>query len=337
MKHQPLYRTILREAWERTRTRPDRWILGFFAAFLQLGGVIDIFIRIFSRIPRAQGNLLNTVGSTYPGAGFIGIISNAHAFRFIRSPLGILAVVVVLVLILGIFYFLSIAEGALISGSIFSGKMKSNKKTIRAAEIRAGRTAAWPVASVHIVGKFLVGVAFLFLSLPLLLLATHATIANALFAVTGFVLSFLILIFISFVSIYTIIGIVVDQQSLSRAFTSATQVLRSHWLISIETAIVLFAVRMLVGVGAALLLLIVSVPATLLVLAGIAATSSLFVSITVAAFLALAILLLMITGALITTFELTAWTLLFEKIHKGDVVAKLVRLVHAAIPRFRSR
>ena len=48
--HTPLYREVVREAFQITRHKKYLWLFGLLAAFLGNGGALELFIKVFSQI-----------------------------------------------------------------------------------------------------------------------------------------------------------------------------------------------------------------------------------------------------------------------------------------------
>ena len=100
----------------------------------------------------------------------------------------------------------------------------------------------------------------------------------------------------------------------------------NNWLISLEMAIVLFLASFLVGLIVILLLLILAVPFAFLALALNYLTS--FVGFWLVVILALIIFItiIVISGAMLTTFQISAWTGLFVELSGAGGTSKLIRI-----------
>lgn len=328
----PLYRTILHDALVTTRHHRELWLFGFFATFLQLGGVAGILMRLFTGIG-GNGTLQDMINSSYPGAALIGALSYAGALRAIWNVRMIALIVALVALMLVLLWFVATAEAALVA-SVPNAKGK--KATNVVANLNRGRAVGWQVVMIHVVSRLTIGVGFLLASLPLLLAVETATARNALLSVISFALAFVLVLTISFMTVFVVAAVVIDRESLSDALMTAGNLFRRHWIICIETALILFAVNVIVSIALALIVMLISVPATLLLIAGIVAASSPFTTLVITLFLGSMVALILFSGSLLTTFTLATWTLLYMRLRRHGATAKFVRVLHA-IPHLLSR
>ncbi|MEK7084542.1 MAG: hypothetical protein AAB932_04875, partial [Patescibacteria group bacterium] len=139
-----------------------------------------------------------------------------------------------------------------------------------------------------------------------------------------FVLALIVGAVLSFLAVYAAGYVVVEEYGLWRAIHGAWRLFRSHWLPSLETAVlvlflnVLLTVAVVVGAGIFFLpgllvwVLAVMTGSPVLFIAGIALGSVLFL------FFLLAI------GSFFTVFVTSVWTILFMRMHREGMGSRVL-------------
>ncbi|MBI4281099.1 hypothetical protein HY628_02800, partial [Candidatus Uhrbacteria bacterium] len=184
----------------------------------------------------------------------------------------------------------------------------------------------WPIAGLHVLAKLLIAAAFLISSLPLILASESLTTANLLLYFLSFLIFFPLVLITSFITIYAAAAMVIDRLSFSKSVRKAWSLFHQNWLISLETALILFGVTVLVNLLLALCILLFTIPALLMLGAALVVGSSALVSLVITFFMIGIVILVIFFGAGLTTFSLASWTLLYLRLSRQGAVAKLLRL-----------
>lgn len=322
---QSLYREVLSKAWMFTWSNKRLWILGFFATFLQTSGIIEVILRIFSRIPQSGWDLTTVVQNAYPGAAFVGgLMSVGKNATASAQAIGVLLIIVALFALT--LWVIGSMEGGLI-WSASKRKVPSITKTFL-----QGRRFAWSIVGLHVLAKLLLAVCFITVSLPLFLVVQHNIFQNLLVSVISLLIFFPLVLVVSFTAIYAVCAIVIKQQRLPHAIETAWRMFKSYWVISLETAVILFGISMAGGLAIVIFVLLLSIPATLITVAAIIAGSGAISTVVMAMILIVAIIAILVTGSFITTLQLVTWTFMFERLSKQGALSKLARILHM-IPR----
>ncbi|MDP3985182.1 MAG: hypothetical protein Q8P82_00300 [bacterium] len=324
MQHKPLYRVILKKAWTVTWTNRPLWLFAFFATFLQTTGVFESIIRAFAKIPASGFDVTSLVQSAYPTAPLATVFSNIGSVR----PEGILFLALFIAAGLLFLWIAAACEGTVIwlVGTTRRGATSFSES------FRHGRSFAWRLVVLHVVAKLVLAAAFLLTSLPLLLATQTSNYQTAALYFGAFLIFFPLMLIVSFLTIYAACAIVLDRKPLLKAVETAWEIFAKHWLISLETALLVFAVSILGGIIVTLAALLLILPATLILAAAFFTGSTAVAGVVIAFYLIGIILLAVLGGSIITTFQLTTWTLLYRHISARGAVAKLVRFVRSLIP-----
>ncbi|MFA7365138.1 MAG: hypothetical protein WCZ12_02140, partial [Patescibacteria group bacterium] len=150
-----------------------------------------------------------------------------------------------------------------------------------------------------------------------------------------FILIIPVILIASFVFKYAIAYIVVDGKKFKDSLSAAWKLFKDNWLISVEIAITLFFINI-----AAMFIISTITFLVLILLIGVAMTSSIFIiasqaffwSVVVLAIL-LAMAIMIIGSAIINTFQISSWTNLFMKIKDKQTSSKIERIFSEETPK----
>ncbi len=312
-----------------TWTHKKLWLLGFLAGFLQIANVFEILFKTFNRLPEGDWNLLSFMERAYPGAALVPLARMWPMNFFRLTELNFWPILLVLAVIAFLIWLFSLAEGSLM---LAASRLTKGGPNLRLLFSRVKPLAA-RIAGLHVLAKLLVAALLLGTSLPLFLLGQTTELQISALSFVLFLVFLTLALVASLMTIFAVAGLVLRQEKFFHALHRAWELTRSHFLVSFETATILFLVHLLAGfliVLAALVLIItVSIFALGLSLAGFTTGSAILIF---SAYF-LVILLTFLVGAIVSTFQIITWTLLYERLQKGQVRAKLLRLIHS-LPRF---
>ncbi len=237
------YRKILAKAWEITRKNPVLWIFGLFVAFLGNGGEIEI---ISSSVTFGAGlgiarSLVTGImaGTLFNSTGNGGILDTMRA-----QPAGLLLVILFamagLAIIVFFIWLINVSQAALIRGLIEKARPKKDGDL---KNFSFGITKFWPVFFLNFLSKATMAVLFFVASL--FALADFPGSFHSFLIV--FVLSTSVIVLVSFIIRYAICAVVLKDQNFSEALKFGKELFFKNWLLSLEVALVLFAVYFLVN------------------------------------------------------------------------------------------
>jgi|GEM_PF-1175164 len=329
IKHKPLYRIILRDAWRITWTQKSLWVFGFLAAFLQTANVIELFARAFSRVSDHGATISTFLANAYPGAALAGVLGVIKIGTTHIAGIGVIMLALLLAFCALLLWIFATAQAGLVAAA--SGKIPSRLNL--PALFKKGHAFSVPIIGLHIFSRLLLAALFIAVTLPLFLVARTTDTATIGIAFGAFVVFVPIALILSFMTIFAVAGIVINRQPFFQSINAAWHLTKNHFLISIETACILFAINIAGGILVVLFALLLAFPVYILTLGAlVAGVGSVGVALAVIS-LILVFGLVLLLGAVISTFQITTWVLLYRRFAKPGAVAKLVRLAHV-IPRY---
>ena len=328
MNHATLYRDVLKNAWLITWRHKFLWIFGFFIAIiLGNGGEVEILFNNYQTIMDSQ-DTVSSIKNLYQ-TGFVNIIISNIQYLFSHQPLAGIFIVIIFVALLIALIWLAVTSQA----ALFSSVSKfSNKENVNfAGAYKTGRKFFAPVFAVNILGRLAIWILFIVVGLPLLTLyLLKGNLLGAfLFTILAVVVLLPLMLIISFIIKYAIAYLVIKNYHAWDAIRAGWKLFIKNWLVSVEMTVIIFLVSILAGFVFILVAAVVAIPFVLwAILALFLATASGFTA-AISIGIVPVVLTFTILGAIFSTFQQTAWVLLFQRLAEEKAVSKIFRLVES--------
>lgn len=298
------YRTLIANAFRFSVRHRFLWL---FAILVALGGAGDELELIFSGTTSLNGQA-STLGYLRAMQTNQSLSVGMHnAAAFLRDN-ALISITVGLLLVLGfllLVWLVVVAQGGLVWAI---DRLQSKDRVGLSGALAAGMKVFSPV--------FLINLVLRAATLLLLLLAAPLGYAyvrtgnmtlNSLYIFVAYLALIPLSILLGFLAKYAVMYAVLRNQSWTAALRSAWGLFSRNWLITVEMALVLLAVNSL---------------ATLLF------TIIIFIILPLNATVFLIYLaLLFVVAAYLAAFGWSAWVMLFDKLEKGLLQSKIVRLI----------
>src|SRR3989338_9404515 len=337
------YKKILREAWTITTRHPALWFFGFFTGLMTSAtSQIEPILKDVSGISTSWFFCIKDIAFQQ---NFLLLLKNFESMFQAFGPFRWVIAVAIPILIVFILWVIAAAQGSLIfSVATLSDARNAANKTSSAKKYNfqralfAGRKHAWLIFGLNILEK---GILFLLVMLVFLpfFFEVKTLNENARTALTP--LSFFILlpvsIIVGFIIKYASIATVLHNVHLRPALTTAWILFQKNWLISIETALLLFVIETLASIVFLLMLTVIALPLSLFGLFSVFQNFSLLAFGLVLLYILFIIILLIFFIALVATFEYATWTLVYRELAQGKKTSKLSRLFHPHIAGERAK
>ncbi len=317
----PLYRAVLRDAFYRTLKNKRLWPFGFLAGILFSGSAYDLIARFWNAIVGGsfdsayQGNLIRLATRDFAALGGFSL-ANFH-WWFVPAALTILAILVLVV------WLAVVSEGVLLGA--FAAE-EEHKKNSLGALWRNGLNSFWPLLVINFILALIAAAAVALAALPLYPAAQNG---NNWF-VAGAIAAYVILVPAAYIAItaalFTAIEVVRFGEPLRKGFRSARRAIARNWVVIAETSALVLLIDAAVAVALAIVGAVASVPFFVLFIAALASRSALFFWLVLGLFIAIITFAIVAAASAVVTFHYAVWTLLYERLKKGDVTAKVTRV-----------
>ncbi len=325
-----LYRDILKNAWNITWKNKFLWFFGFFAAFLGGTGGLEILTKNPS---------LSATDNILPGFSKAKVFFSIESLRnlgnlFKEDTVLVIVFILLALIIFFLFVFFAwlsiVSQAALVNDSeeLYAKNRKIKKLGIQKGII-VGIKNFWPVLGINVLSKLVIGIAFMIIALPIGYMAYKA---NFLLLSFSFILLFVLLISVavifSFMMRYAICYIVIKKQSITDALKNSFRLFKDNWLVSVEMAFLLVFISFLLFLCFMVVISIASLPLFFLSVVFYKMLSYIGFWFMMTITLVLLIVLLVVGGAILTTFQISSWTLLFVELEKKRTVSKVLRIFY---------
>ncbi len=318
------YRSILKQAWNITWKNKYLWFFGLFASLAAASGSVEHQIL-------TQNLNQNLVDGSYAHLGSILLLGDlmnnlwiglgalfSQNIWIIINALTLLLVTLTLVVA---FIWLAISSQVAIVDHV--KKIVNSKRKASVLSVREGLTIGnqhfWPVLGLNVLIKILIGIAFFLISIPLLFMFLNDTAVLIVVYTILFVIFMPIAVSLSLMIKYAIAYKVLNKKSFIVSIEKGWELFSKNWLISLEMAILLFIINFLFGIGTLLIISLILFP---LFLFGIMFKLAWLTTL----MLFLGLIVVILIGAFLTTFQTATWTNLFLHLDSKKGLAKLERL-----------
>jgi len=317
-----LYRRIVATAWQTAWKHKHLWLFGFFATFAGFGGIYEVLFR-------TQDQLINIMPAVDWMRSPFYLIPGAAMFKalvaFSPNPLfTVMIFLAVIALVSAVFiWVITISIGALIgSADVISRGSDADF----AAGVRIGTAGFWRVFGINALAKITIACGLLLTGTHLFSLIRDGSYTSGGFFMLSFILFLALAIVASIVAVYASMHAVLNNTCFNASLARGWKTFKESWLVSLEMAAVLLIVNLLMAVLAVLVLLVMSVPAIFLFMLASAANSTTLLLSLMTAFAVMLLIVLVIYGSFMTTFQVTSWTLLWKELAEKRPRARLLRL-----------
>jgi hypothetical protein len=328
-----LYRDILKKSVAITFSHKNLWFFGIFASLL---GGIGQYSMSLSRSPEDWTTSIFSAAAVLFGQGGGGNFFSNLARLYSSDPVSatILAVFMLIVIVVSLFilWLAVVSQGGLINNA--ATIIKNNRKDILPLRegMEKGIQKFWPLLGFNLVGVALTCFFAALVGLPIIFLTASSSAWVFLLYVVLFIIFIPLALIISFLVKYSVNYSVLKEKKFVDGLVDAFRLFIKYWLISIELALILFIIDFLFVFILGLILLVLAIPyvffARVLSLAFFVTIGSAnFFQFAIIAGLFLAVIIVVLGCAIITTFKTVAWTDIFiSLVDKKGGLAKLERM-----------
>lgn len=312
-----LYRQILKKAWDMIWRNKYLWFFGLFATLWGGGGGYEIIARSSGSADMAKqwadligGQILNR-----------NILSNLmEAIK--TDPVSVIIIIFGALILLFLFCFftwLAIISKATLINNVY---LATNKKSHGFTDgFKVGQKKFWPVFTLSLGIKLIIALAFALLSLGFIL-------SNKIIYVATFVILMVAVILLASIFNYAAAFITIKNQNLTQAISEAYKLFIKNWLASLEMALVLIFVSFIGSLILLYAIFIIFVPFAFFI-ANFLQVSTLLVFLLSVAGLIIILGIAATGGALLTSFQISAWTIFFMELTKNTITSKIVRVTNS--------
>lgn len=300
-----LYRDIVAKAFVMSWRHKILWFFALFAVLPGTGGFLDFFFRGADSL-NGQAVLLGMLHAQYRQGTLGSNLTNIHD-KFTASPaLFVFGIVAIIIAALALISVIIVSQATIIDTVL---RIQSKSSTTLADAIRRGMGVFQKILSINLAVVLVKLAPFLFIALPgAVLFVQHGTRSMFdLYIAAMFVILIPLSMFLLFLVIYASCYVIAQQRSWQNAFAGAWKLFMKNWLVTIEVALLLYAITVFISSFVLLTLVLVGLPASPAGLVALLLVQTLF-------------------GVYLGAFQYSAWVLLFSELETGRIRSKLLRV-----------
>ena len=306
----------LKIAWQH----PELWLIGAAAGFATTGASFNHLFKTFLRIRPADQINFDTIRNVLDGVPWlVEYVKDLFLLGPTRISLTILVMIVVAVLAT----IIVIGAQQLLLWSVDKYGKSKKKFTYKKIFSALNHWHFWRIFAVDALVYLLTIILLCLAALVLTpLLSTSASLNFVIYLAVYAVLLPLAFL-INIIGMLTLVTVVRRNEGIGEAFMHSVKIFRKHWLVALETALVIFLAN---GLGTILLILALSVYAGFIVLLVLSSMSiSSIILMGVITFLGVlgGVFLIVAYGGFITTFNYSMWTQLTNRLERYGLVPAL--------------
>ena len=311
------FQQILAQTWRLIWRNKILWFFGFFVVLITQE--TEIVLR--NQLVFSDQTLSASSWHELFTNGFGGILSSIWASLTETTASTIVGSLIVL-MILALFAWLMVASiGALIDS--IAQLDKGKKITFNGAMV-SGHKYFWKNLSIIVLAKVVdYGVLILMAVLvSLMLLHSIGLWLGAVLAVITFVVSLIV----SFVARYAAGFVVVNNENTFQAIRSGWNLFVKNWIDSVEMAILLFAINLVVNLAILLVIALIVLPFFILILVMNSGDYTSLANFFFGSALVLVLIVAVLLGSVLSAFQYSAWVTTFLRLKEGQKPSWLLRL-----------
>jgi hypothetical protein len=316
----PLYLQALKDGWELAWHHKILWVFGLLAAFLGQFGLMELFIKVgltgsqFGFFPARlvlpqffQPSFLPMTNFSLPIDDWAGLI---WLFCFFLGFAIFLMFVTVS------------SQGALIQASAQFAKKRTEPDA--GAAWRSGTRHFWRLFFLNLIKKLLIAGFAVALGFAIINAVVAPSAWDWILFILLFVLVAIVGMVLSFLMIYAAGYVVVEEYPLWRAIDAAWRLFLDHWLVSLETGVIVLAMNAVLGVVVLASFFWLFLPTLFLWMLAVSLMSSMLYYVAILFGSIVFVLFIALAGAIFTVFTTAVWTDLFIRMHRHGLASRLL-------------
>lgn len=323
--HKPIYREVLthaiRTAWNDRRY----WVLALFAGILTTAGSYDVLWNAVTSVLSQGQTMSSSVGGILIQS--VNTVRASSLDHWLVAAGGVEVLLFMALLTLGVAVISCASQGALIFA--IGARRKGDQPTLREAWL-VGAQALWPMIALNVLVFAVLWILRFLVSFPLYLALANTTSTMYIVYLVSFIVFVPLAFFTAIVQIFALNALILQGAPILDAIRRGIEMVRRHWLVIVETAILQIAISVGIFILFFVAVLCGMIPLFAMTLLAAAAGSVSLFSLSLAVAAIAFVLGLIFTACFTIHLQYATWTYLYRRLGEGGVMPKLHRLFRSA-------
>jgi len=315
-----LYRPAIRDAFQAAWKEKRYWFIALFAGILLTGSIYDVVWRGLNSLS-PQASITSTLVPFW--AAMTESWAGLTLTDTILGGVGVFLITTFCIVVaFSVFGASCIAQGALVYA--MGNRRRGETPGVRAA-LTVGSRAIWPVATLNLFALAVLWAVRSLISIALVISVTDTTVFSYLIYLTAFVVFVTLAVAVVIIQIFALNAMILQGATLAQAIERGVMILRRHWVISLETAAILFVLSIGAWILTIAVNMLLAIPLFMLsITAAVLNVTVLFWATLYVGILLFILILLAIAGFMIVMHYAT-WTVMFRRLGEGGAMPKVHR------------
>jgi hypothetical protein len=316
--HEPLYRPVLRDAFQSMWRNKTLWPLALGAGILLTGSISGIV-----------GKMVNVLAPHFSLGSFIGTFWARATVSWAAFTPGELLLGSLKALQISAFFLIlagAIAGLSVICQGALVHALGMSKRPRLKQSLAVGAKAFWPVAVLNLMSIAVLVATRSLLGIALGMAGNGVTAGGYFLYLLSFGVFTLVAVSAVIIQIFALNAMILQGATLLQGIERGALMLQRHWVIVFEVAAILFVIGIASWVVALLVNMIVAAPFFVVLVTAAALGSSMLLLSVLWLGIALFVLVMLTVVAAVITLQYAAWTFLFRRLGEGGAVPKLHRI-----------
>jgi hypothetical protein len=317
---EPLYRPVLREAFATAWREKRFWWVALLAGMIMTGSLYDVLWKGLNSLA-PQGSV---------SATFAGLWGNAvtawGGLSITDTVIGAIDVFLLssfsIIMAVAVFGIASIAQGALVYGL---GHMRRARPPRVKDSLTVGARAVWPIMVLNIFALSVLWAMRALIAIALSFTVSDTTAASYLLYLAAFVAFIALAGATVIVQIFALNAMILQGATLAQAIERGVMVFRRHWVISVETAAILFVISVGAWILTVALNMLMSVPLFMIAMIAVFLNSGLLFWATLYIGILLFFAIMLAIAGFVIELHYATWVILWKRLGEGGVLPKVHR------------
>jgi hypothetical protein len=327
------YRLILGRAFWIAWHYKWLWPLGLAAVFVSAGSVYDFLLRMFDNLIAGRTPFFSLMEYWSTNLfTWMGLLSTSAWLTVSTSSFWVIGLwgALLLVCLLVVLVLAIICQVGLIKSVVAIDRAK---KITPNQAIKTGTSLFWPAFKFNILSKVLLFVILLVASWLVSLVALDNSLFKLALYAAAFVALILAVITVHFVTVYGIASLVLKKTDVIHAAKNAFHLFRKNIVLNLEMGLILFGFNILVGIAGIVAVIIFESPLILVYMLSSLMSWNLLALIFSFLMMVVFTVAVVVLVAWLSTFQLSAWVILFDELEAERGEAKVSRLAKHLLSR----
>ena len=325
----PVYREVIPQALTFAWQHPAYWLLGIFAAVLQSGGSIDIFWKFWNSIQNQSDALFS--GDVAMRLWQNVNIAGAHGLHWLPYAQALVILLTFFVIFVAIILFSCICQGGLVYAI---GTWHADKKHFLRQALTVGSQALVPILVLNVIILAFIWIARFGVSFPLAIAIGNKNALYLAVYIVSFVVFLVLTLSLAVMQIYALNAMILQGATLAQAFARAWSLIKEHWLVTIETAIIQAVISFMLALAAVIGIIILSFPSVILFVFAMFTQNIFVFQLALAIFVIVSIIFGIFVTGYVVSFQYSVWTIMFRKFGEGGVIPKIYRFTRMLFGKY---